>query len=409
MRSHGRDLGWLAVSAMIGLPAPVLLFLVVASVPASVVAGLGVGFFAAAVWVTRRLAGVQRRRAAAVLGAPVPEPYRPLPAGALARLRVVLRDRATWFDFAWAACQFVAGLGSLVLSATLWLGAAQCLTAPVLQAVLPRRAGYDPLVLELTGRSPVLSWILVPIGVGVAVVAYRLPRRLVRGQARLAAALLGPGSTAVLAERVGRLTVARAATVDASAAELRRIERDLHDGAQARLVAMSMSLGVAEDVIDTDPAGAKALVAEARAGAGTALAELRDLVRGIHPPVLADRGLAAAVEALVLDTAYPADLDLRLDRRLAAPVEAAGYFAVAEALANAGRHSGATRVHVTVLDAGAALHITVRDDGHGGADPARGTGLLGIQRRMAAFDGTLRVSSPAGGPTVLEMELPCGS
>ncbi|WP_328470994.1 sensor domain-containing protein [Actinoplanes sp. NBC_00393] len=402
-------MSWLVVSAAIGLPAPVLLFLLIASIPASLVAGLGLVFFAAAIWVTRRLAGIQRRRAATVLDVAVLTPYRSLPSGLLARLRVILRDPATWSDLAWLICQFAVGPACLVLSVALWLTALQCVTAPVLRAVLPESAGYDPVVLELTGRSPVLSWILVPVGIGLAVVAYRLPRHLVRGQARLAAALLGPSPTAVLAERVDRLTVARAATVDASAAELRRIERDLHDGAQARLVAMTMSLGVAEDVIDADPAVAKALVAEARIGAGTALTELRNLVRGIHPPVLADRGLGAAVEALVLDTAFPADLDLRLDRRLAAPVEAAGYFAVAEALANAGRHSGADRVHVTITDAGTALHITVRDDGRGGADPARGTGLLGIQRRLAAFDGELRVSSPVGGPTVLDMELPCAS
>ncbi len=397
------------MSAAIGLPAPVLLFLVVASLPASVAAGLGLGLFAAAVWATRRLAGLQRRRAAAVLDTAVPAPYRPLPAGALARLRLIVGEAATWYDFAWLACQFVIGLACLVIAVTLWLGALQCVTAPVLLALLPEQTGYDPVVLELTGRSTVWSWVLVPVGAGMAVAALRLPRHLVHGQARLAAALLGLKSKAVLTDRVDRLTATRAATVDASAAELRRIERDLHDGAQARLVAMSMSLGVAEDVIDADPAGAKVLVAEARAGVGAALTELRNLVRGVHPPVLADRGLAAAVEALVLDTAFPAELDLRLDRRLTAPAEAAAYFAVAEALANAGRHSGATRIQVTIVDTGAALRITVRDDGRGGADPARGTGLLGIRRRMAAFDGELRVSSPQGGPTVLDMELPCAS
>jgi signal transduction histidine kinase len=409
IRSHGRDLGWLVVSAAIGLPAPVLLFLVIASIPASMAAGLGLGLFAAAMWVTRRLAGLQRRRAAAVLDTAVPAPYRPLPSGPLARLRVIVRDAATWYDLAWLTCQFVVGLVCFVLPITVWLGALQCVTAPVLRAVLPEPTRYDPVVLELTGRSMVLSWVLVPVGIGLSVVAYRLPRHLVHGQARLAVALLGPTSKTVLTDRVDRLTATRAATVDASAAELRRIERDLHDGAQARLVAMAMNLGVAEDVIDADPAGAKALLAEARAGAGAALTELRDLVRGVHPPVLADRGLAAAVEALVLDTAFPAELDLRLDRRLAAPVEAAAYFAVAEALTNAVRHSGAARIHLTIADAGTALRITIRDDGHGGADPARGTGLLGIRRRMAAFDGELRVHSPAGGPTVLDMELPCAS
>src|SRR5688500_11588667 len=137
MRSHGRDLGWLVVSAAIGLPAPVLLFLLVASLPATVAAGLGLGLFAAAVWVTRRLAGLQRRRAAAVLGAAVPASYRPLPAGAFARLRMILREPATWYDFAWLACQFVVGVVCFVLPVALWLGAFQCVTAPVLRAVLP--------------------------------------------------------------------------------------------------------------------------------------------------------------------------------------------------------------------------------------------------------------------------------
>src|SRR4029453_16308871 len=154
-------------------------------------------------------------------------------------------------------------------------------------------------------------------------------------------------------------------------------------------VALTMNLGMAEDVIDTDPTGAKALLTEARASARAALSELRDLVGGIPPRAVG--------------------LDVRLDRRLSAPVYSAGYFVVAESLANAVRHSGAHRIQVSVVDAGSALRITVRDDGLGGADPSRGTGLRGIQRRLSAFDGTLRIASPPGGPTVLEMKLPCAS
>ena len=397
------------MGAAIGLPAPVLLLLMAAAVPASLAAGLGVVFFAATVWACRRLAGAQRRRAAAVLGSPVASSYLPLPAGVPARLRTVVRDPGTWRDLVWLPCQFVVGIAGLVLSVGLWLAAVECVAAPALRAVLPEPTGFDPAVLEWTGRSGPLTWALVPVGFGLAVGAYRLPRHLIRGQARLATALLGPASTARLAARVDRLTTTRAAAVDASAAELRRIERDLHDGAQARLVALAMNLGVAEDVIDADPAVAKALLTEARAGAGAALTELRGLVRGIHPPVLADRGLAAAVQALVLGSAVPVELNLRLERRLAAPVESAAYFAIAEALTNAIRHSGAGKVRVGLVDAGSAVRITVSDDGCGGADPFRGTGLLGIQRRLSAFDGSLRVSSPPGGPTVLEMELPCVS
>jgi len=403
IRDRLYELRGLAVGALLGLPAPILLAALVVSVPTSPVAGLGLGVFACVVWATRRLADAQRRRTA------VPSAYRPLPTGVAARLRAVVRDPATWRDVAWLPCQFVAGLTGLVAGVGLWLGALECVAAPVLRVLLPEPTGFDPAVLEWTGRSGPATWLLVPAGLALSAAAYHLPRHLVRAQTALARALLGPTSAARLTARVDRLTAARAATVDASATELRRIERDLHDGAQARLVALAMNIGVAEDLFDTDPASAKALLAEARQGAGAALTELRDLVRGIHPPVLADRGLAAAVEAVVLDTAIPVELDLRLDRRLPAPVEAAAYFATVEALANAIRHSGAGRVRVSLVDTGPMLHIEVGDDGRGGADPSKGTGLRGIRRRLSAFDGELRVTSPKGGPTVLHMDLPCAS
>ncbi|WP_084742240.1 sensor histidine kinase [Cryptosporangium aurantiacum] len=403
MRNRVRELLWLAAGAALGLPAPILIALAVAAVPASLAAGIGLGLLAGVVWASRLLAGFQRRRVG------IPVPYRPLPAGPILRLRAVLVDPATRRDLAWLVCQFVAGTGSFVVALVLWLTALQCLTAPILRAALPERAGYDPVILELVGGSGPTTWLLVPVGVALVVVATRVPRYLIRGQTWLAGALLGPTAAADLAAKVDRLTTDRAATVDASAAELRRIERDLHDGAQARLVAMAMNLGVAEDLIDDDPAVAKVMLSEARAGAGAALTELRDLVRGIHPPILADRGLAEAVRALVLGSAVPVDLDLRLERRLAAPVESAAYFAIAETVTNAIRHGAASHVLVTLIDAGEALRISVYDDGCGGADPTAGTGLLGIRRRLSAFDGSLSVHSPLGGPTEIEMELPCVS
>jgi signal transduction histidine kinase len=225
----------------------------------------------------------------------------------------------------------------------------------------------------------------------------------------VAARLLAPTGAALLAARVEKLAETRAAVVDASAAELRRIERDLHDGAQARLVALAMNLGMAEDLFETRPETARAMLAEARADARSAMGELRDLVRGIHPPILSDRGLPGAVLALSIVSSIPVDLDVRLDRRLSAPVEAAAYFAVAELVANAIKHSGASTVRVAVEDADTRLVIRVHDDGCGGASFSGGGGLVGIRRRLAAFDGTLRVTSPAGGPTLVEMELPCGS
>ncbi|MEV0715755.1 histidine kinase, partial [Asanoa sp. NPDC050611] len=234
-------------------------------------------------------------------------------------------------------------------------------------------------------------------------------RLYIAGAPVVARGLLAPTGAARLSARVEQLAETRAAAVDASAAELRRIERDLHDGAQARLVALNMNLGMAEAMFDSDPDTARSMLADARAGARTAMSELRDLVRGIHPPLLADRGLPGAIQALALASSIPVDLDLRLDRRLPAPMESAAYFVLAEALANAIKHADADRITLSVTDLGSRLSLRLSDDGRGGADPARGTGLRGIERRLAAFDGTLRLTSPPGGPTVVEMELPCAS
>ena len=409
IRRGAYELGQVLAGAAIGLTAPFVVYLLLFSVPASLAAGLGIVLFLAVVLLVRRLADLQRRRASAVLGEPVASPYVPLPAGVLRRTRALIGDAATWRDLAWLGCQFVVGVGGAALALGLWLAAAQCLTAPVLRVLLPTETSFEPVVLTITGRSGTLTWLLVPVGAGLLVAAYRLPRHVLAAQARLAGTLLAPTAAARLTARVRRLTATRDAAVDASAVELRRVERDLHDGAQVRLIALTMSIGMAEDVIDADPATAKTLMTEAKANAGAALADLRDLVRGIHPPVLADRGLTGALQALALSGGVPIELDLRLDRRLTAPVESAAYFVVAEALTNAIRHSGARRIQISVADLGHRLHLTVRDDGHGGAEPARGTGLRGIQRRLSAFDGSLRVISPPGGPTVLDMELPCVS
>jgi signal transduction histidine kinase len=212
----------------------------------------------------------------------------------------------------------------------------------------------------------------------------------------------------VLAERVATLTRTRRGALDVQAAEMQRVERDLHDGTQARLVSLGMSLGMADELIDTDPVEARRLLVEARYAAAAALADLRALVRGIHPPVLADRGLDGAVQALVLAVPLPVELMVDLPQvRLPAPVESAAYFAVAEVLTNVVKHSEAKTAWIRVHHADGTLSVTVGDDGDGGADPDHGTGLRGIERRLAAFDGTLQVSSPPGGPTVVSMEVPC--
>ncbi|HLH59103.1 MAG TPA: histidine kinase [Streptosporangiaceae bacterium] len=211
-----------------------------------------------------------------------------------------------------------------------------------------------------------------------------------------------------LVSRVRRLTATRVDAVDTATAELRRVERDLHDGAQARLVALGISLRATERLIPTNPDAALALVAEARENSAKALAELRALVRGINPPVLAERGLADAIRALALDCPVPTTVDIQLPGPLSPPIEAAVYFAMAEVLANAAKHAGARHVHIRAAqEPGGPLRIEVTDDGAGGADPARGTGLRGIERRLGTFDGVLAVSSPPGGPTIVVIEVPC--
>jgi signal transduction histidine kinase len=223
-----------------------------------------------------------------------------------------------------------------------------------------------------------------------------------------AAILLNRSSQAELTDRIDVLEETRAGAVDEQGSELRRIERDLHDGAQARLVALGMSLGMAEQKLAEDPDRAGELLAEARVGAEAALRELRDLARGIHPPVLTDRGLEAALSALADTTPIPVALHVDLPERPPPSVESAAYFVAAESMTNAAKHAGARRVDIRIQRIDDLLMVEVSDDGHGGADP-EGGGLSGLRRRVQALDGRLRVASPPGGPTTILAEVPCGS
>ncbi|WP_203925116.1 sensor histidine kinase [Virgisporangium ochraceum] len=350
----------------------------------------------------RQLAAAQRGRCAP----PVPSLYTPLPDDPHERDRAIRADPATRRDTAWLAAQAaLAPIGIILLAG--WPSAVLGVLTPFLRRFTP--AGIPLMYQGIPVTNMRTAYLMVPLGLATALIPYLFARWYIVAEGRVAESLLAPTEAARLAARVEKLAQTRAAVVDASAAELRRIERDLHDGAQARLVALAMNLGMAEDLFDSNPATARAMLAEARADARSAMGELRDLVRGIHPPILSDRGLPGAVLALSIVSSIPVDLDVRVDRRLPAPVEAAAYFALAELVTNAIKHSGASVVRVSVVDEGARLVMRVRDDGRGGADPAGGTGLTGIRRRFEAFDGTVRVSSPAGGPTLVEMELPCGS
>lgn len=241
--------------------------------------------------------------------------------------------------------------------------------------------------------------VLAIVGLGCAAVGGELARRTVFLDIR--------SRRSGLTARVRQLTETRAVAVDSAAAELRRLERDLHDGAQARLVALGINLRAAQKLIATSPDEAAELVAECRDASARALDELRGLVRGIYPPVLADRGLGDAVEALALDCPISTVTDVSLAGRPPAPVESAVYFAVAEALNNAVKYAGTGTIRLTVNHDKGMLCAMVTDEGPGGVVPREGGGLAGIERRLSAFDGILAVSSPAGGPTIVVIEVPC--
>jgi signal transduction histidine kinase len=261
---------------------------------------------------------------------------------------------------------------------------------------------------SLTGAGPALLWLAVE-SIALFGLGLWLAPRVMREHLSPAADPELAARARKLTERVQTLTQTRYDAVDTAAAELRRIERDLHDGAQARMVAVGMSLQAAERLFASNPEAALALVAEAKESSSRALTELRDLVRGIYPPVLADRGLGDAVRALALDTPLPTVLDVDLPGEVELPVASAVYFSVAEALANVTKHAGARSVRIGLSHAGGMLRAEITDDGAGGADLAGGTGLAGVERRLATFDGILAVSSPPGGPTIVVIEVPCAS
>ncbi|MET3803620.1 signal transduction histidine kinase [Nakamurella sp. UYEF19] len=348
--------------AIQGLAGIVLLPLLIVSF-ALVVIWVGLPMLALTLSLLRGLAMSQRRLARRILGVKVPMPYRKIGGeGLLDRLQIRLTDPATYRDIAW-------------LLLTICLGFAVGLVAMIFYIVLPLGVLASPVIIRtyLTVTSSVL-------------------RR---------------SDTEVMEQRIGELATSRAETVDTQSAEIRRIERDLHDGAQARLVALSMNLGLAEQMMEKDPQMSRELLAESRQSASVALTDLRGLVRGIHPPVLADRGLVGGLQALALAAALEVDVDVVMVGRPPAPVESAVYFAVAEALTNAAKHSTARTAWIWLRHNAGRLSVTVGDSGVGGAVASPGGGLHGIERRLAAFDGTVTVASPIGGPTIIAMELPC--
>ncbi|WP_043682197.1 sensor histidine kinase [Streptomyces xylophagus] len=355
----------------------------------------------------RRLLGAQW------CGVRIPPAYRPVPAGVKPWTRTfrLLGDPAIWRDLRWLPVDMTAGfVTALVPAALVFYPLEGFALAFGLWRVFTdgTYVGWWYGFVPVSGQgSALLAGLL---GVALLAASYFLTPALLRVHFLLTRSVLAPGQ-GELAERVRVLTETRRDAVDSSAAELRRIERDLHDGAQARLVAMGMDLGTIEALIEKNPAKARELLARARQSSAETLGELRDLVRGIHPPVLAERGLGDAVRALALRMPVPTEVVADLGGgRADAPVESAAYFAVSEVLTNAVKHSGADRIWVDlqhVKEGAGLLRISVTDNGGGGAVVGAGSGLSGVERRLGTFDGVLAVSSPAGGPTMVTMEIPC--
>ncbi|MET7737101.1 histidine kinase [Streptomyces sp. NPDC005402] len=331
-----------------------------------------------AVLLIRRIAGAKRNLTALWTGREIPEAYTPMTGTLRERLRISVQDPGTLTDFRWMLCYYLYG-ALLALALPLW----------------PLGLVVDGVWAGVLRRDPVVLPLIV---------------RLADTEARWSTVLLMPSPKARLARRVEELKETRADAIAAHEAELRRIERDLHDGAQANLVALSMRIGLAKRAYDRDPDAARKLLDDAQTQAEQALTELRHVVRGIHPPILTDRGLVGAVRALAAGSGLAVRVeDGGLDEGTRAPaaVEAAAYFVVAESLTNVAKYSGTDRAEVRLARTRRGLTVRVRDEGRGGADESAGSGLLGMRRRVAALDGTFEVTSPAGGPTVIDVELPC--
>ncbi|MFF4603853.1 sensor histidine kinase [Streptomyces sp. NPDC001339] len=407
--------GWLAMGRgltmfFLGLLAVFLAWFALVGMSLALL-GFGLFLVPGLIAALRWSANAQRRLTGAT-GVQISEPYPPLPQGgggwkgAWRRCEAVLTDSATWRDMLWAQCAVtVTGLLAIIPFGMLVHGLFGMLLPLIWEPVISAWDGTWYMFVPV--RSEDAAWIagglgLLEIPIGLLIAPYVL-----RLHARITHSLLAPTAKAEMSLRVEHLSRTRTDLVDSSAAEIRRIERDLHDGAQARLLAMGMKLDAAESLLDENPEAVRTLLAETRDASVRALEELRDLVRGIHPPVLADRGLVDAVRSLAMESRLQVQVTANLPSRPEPAVESAAYFAVCELLVNATKHSGARRVLIDIQYRANALAMTVTDDGNGGADLESGSGLLGIQRRLAAFDGTLGISSPLGGPTTANVQIPC--
>ncbi|WP_335934597.1 sensor histidine kinase [Streptomyces sp. PTD5-9] len=406
-----RELGHLTLSLVVS---PVLFALSLGLTTAGVstlITFLGVPILAAALGMCRGFGAFERARARGLLHLDVaaPEPVRGRTDGLMSWMGAMLKNGASWRHLLYMLLHFPWALFAGIVSLTFWTTGWAVFTYPLWRWVFPTYVGTGGI--QLYGDDHHQIYLDSPLEIaatsvcGLALVLFTpwLIRGLANVDRLLVAGLLGPSR---LATRVSELESDRGVVVDTAAADLRRIERDLHDGAQARLVALAMDLGLAKEKLTDDPGAAARMVDEAHGEVKTALQELRDLARGIHPAVLTDRGLDAALSSIASRCTVPVAVEVDLTSRPAQAIEGIAYFTVSELLQNVSKHSGARSASVDVWRAGDRLMLQVTDDGRGGADLSAGSGLAGLAERLGAVDGVLVVDSPPGGPTRVTAELP---
>lgn len=356
-------------------------------------------------WMVRTMGNIERARMNGFLGTTLRDPYRHAApeTGWIARLFAIGKDPATWRDFLFLMLRLPMGIFTFTISVTTWAVGISLLGSPIAYWFGVFRLQFGSWIFD----GPIALIIATFGGVLMTVLAFGITRGLARLEAVLATALLD-ASPDELRRRVADIAISRTRSMSAADEERRRLERDLHDGAQQRIVSLAMTLGLAQQKLATNPEQGARLVGEAHEEAKRALQDLRDLARGLHPAVLTDHGLEAALPALAARCPIPTRVDVAVSPRPAPAVESAAYFVVAEALTNVARYSHAANVQVTARRENDLLTVEVRDDGTGGAQVVPGGGLAGLTDRVEALNGRLTMSSPDGGPTVMHVEIPCG-
>ena len=370
---------------------------------ASCVVGIGFVLVPPQMWLLGRITDAERGRLARRLGrpeSPTDRPFRWLPS--------LVSDRTVWREVRWVAAMLFAGTVLGAVGVGIAVLPLLCFAAIWLWGLFP---AHDPI--RVVANVPISGWpSALTVGIAqtviTAAVAVACLPVIARTGLRISRACLQASAKQQLAQQVATLERTRSGAVDAHTADLRRIERDLHDGTQAHLVALALRLGLAMRVLQRDPAQVGPLLEQARAGAEAAMSDLRTVLRTTYPPILSDHGLDGALSAVAARCTVPTRVRVEIAADIPAPVEAAVYFVVTEALTNTDRHSGATTAQVDVRTTDGCVTVEIQDNGRGGVDESKGTGVAGMRRRLAALDGVLTVDSPPGGPTILRAACPCG-